>query len=340
MLHEKFKFKRGSELSELMTESNKKLQVKLTSIAEVGDDIYRYEFKSLDGAMLPRFSGGSHIDIHIQPGLIRQYSLCNDPAESNRYVIAVQLERNGKGGSKALHETAKISQKYQISSPRNNFSLILNEKKYLLIGGGIGITPLLAMAAELSRNEADFHLHYCTRNDSKVIQSSILKKLIAQGKATLHLDNGNPADGINLTTTLKHHSPGEHLYFCGPTGFMNAIKNAASHWPKEFIHFEHFSPPSIKESLATQPNSEFLVILKRSKLEFAIGADESITDVLRKNDFFIETSCEEGYCGTCLTRYLEGVPDHRDTVLSDKDKESFLMICCSRAKSAELVLDL
>lgn len=327
-------------MSELTPESNNKLQVKLTSIAELGDDIHGYEFKSLDGSALPPFTGGSHIDIYIQPGLIRQYSLCNDPAESNRYMIAVQLERNGKGGSKTLYETAKISKQYLISSPRNNFSLSLDQHKYLLIGGGIGITPLLAMSAELLRRNADFHLHYCTRNESKIIQSPLLKELISLGKATLHLDHGNPSDGINLITTLKDHAPGEQLYFCGPTGFMNAIKAAASHWPNELIHFEHFSPPPVAELVSNEPNTEFVVKLKRSKLEFIVGEDESITDVLRKNNFFIETSCEEGYCGTCLTRYLEGTPDHRDTVLNIKDRESFLMICCSRSKSTELVLDL
>jgi ferredoxin-NADP reductase len=206
----------------------------------------------------------------------------------------------------------------------------------LLIAGGIGITPLLAMSTELNDKGADFHLHYCARNQSKTIQSDELLRLINIGKATIYHDNGDPSKGINLKTTLKNYDDGQHLYFCGPTGFMAAIRNETNHWPPENIHFENFS--SVTQEKNT--NTEFLIKLNRSKLKFKVEVNESIIDSLRKNNFFIESSCEEGYCGTCLTRYLDGEPDHRDTVLNEKDKKDFILICCSRSNSPELVLDL
>ena len=209
-----------------------------------------------------------------------------------------------------------------------------------MIAGGIGITPLLTMSSELKTRGADFHLHYCARNQGKTIESNELMELINNGKATIYHDNGDPSNGIDLKTTLKEYGDGEHLYFCGPTGFMTAIKNETKHWPPEYIHYEHFSAVSQEQNLEKKSNTEFQINLNRSKLKFRVEANESIIDSLRKNNFFIESSCEEGYCGTCLTRYLGGEPDHRDTVLDEKERKNFILICCSRSNSPELVLDL
>ena len=316
-----------------------KLKVKLTAITKVGDDIYGFTFHPLDKNKLPTFTSGAHIDVHINSDLIRQYSLCNNSLEIDFYQITVQIEANGKGGSKTLYRDAKIDQIYEISAPRNHFPLNLGAKKHLLIAGGIGITPLLAMASELKMREADFHLHYCARNQSKTIQSDELMELISNGKATIYHDNGDPSNGIDLKKTIKEYENGRHLYFCGPTGFMAAIKNEIKDWPKDHIHYEHFSAASHEQNLE-KLNTEFLITLNRSKLKFKVAANESIIDSLRKNNFFIESSCEEGYCGTCLTRYLGGEPDHRDTVLNEKDRKDFVLICCSRSNSPELVLDL
>ncbi|KAA3628722.1 MAG: oxidoreductase [Proteobacteria bacterium] len=313
------------------------LQLQLNAIVLEAEGIASFEFRHPGNEELPRFTAGAHIDVHVDAGLVRQYSLCNNPNERHRYVIAVQREATGHGGSRAMHDNLRVGDLIRVSTPRNFFPLASAARRHLLIAGGIGITPMMAMVEELEDRGEEFLLHFCTRSSSRTPFLDRLAPLVRAGKAKLHYDSGNPLRGLDLAATLKDTKADTHLYYCGPPGFMEAAAAAAAHWPKGTVHFEHFSAPV---STDAKGNRAFKVRLVRSKLELEIPPNKSIVEVLREHDVFIETSCEQGYCGTCLTRYVEGQPEHRDSVLSEDDRKDFVLVCCARSKSLELVLDL
>lgn len=315
------------------------IEARLHAIAREAEGISSFEFRRPDGSGLPPFAAGAHIDVHLRPGVVRQYSLCNDPAERDRYVVAVLREPNGRGGSLAMHDELRVGAAVTISAPRNFFPLVSGARRHLLVAGGIGVTPMMAMVAELTARGEDFFLHYCTRNAERTAFLGRVQSLAAAGRAALHHDNGNPLQGLDLQALLREYEPGTHLYFCGPSGFMEAARAFSAHWPREAVHFEYFAAPAESAAKPVQ-NQAFRVKLVRSALELDVPADKTIVDVLREHDVFIETSCQEGYCGTCLTRYVAGEVEHRDTVLDEKDRKEFLLVCRSRARTPVLELDL
>ncbi|GIX29313.1 PDR/VanB family oxidoreductase [Pelomicrobium sp. G1] len=314
-------------------------QVQVRAIMLEAEGIASFELRDPQGETLPAFTAGAHIDVHVKPGCVRQYSLCNDPKERHRYVIAVQRENDGRGGSRALHEDVRIGDLLTIAGPRNHFPLTEGARRHLLIAGGIGVTPMMAMIAELEARGEDYRLYYCTRSREKTAFLDRLGPLVAAGKVKVHHDGGDPARGLDLGTLLRECEPGTHLYYCGPPGFMEAVKTASAHWPREALHFEYFSPPADASAPGSE-NRPFRIRLLRSGRELEVPADKTIVGVLRENDVFIETSCENGVCGTCLTRYVDGEPDHRDFVLDEADRKEFVLVCCSRSKTPVLVLDL
>jgi ferredoxin-NADP reductase len=317
---------------------HKKLDVTLKSITSLADDINAFEFVGADGAPLPAFTAGSHIDIHLPDGVIRQYSLCNAPSERHRYVVAVLRDAAGRGGSLAMHDQLRAGQHVTISTPRNHFALAETARNHLFIAGGIGITPIMSMIADVQLRGEPFHLHYCARTSRRAAFLDTLAPLIDEGKVTLHFDNGDPRNGLDLAAALDEHTQETHLYYCGPGRFMDAIESASEHWPAGTLHCERFSASA--PSATQHEDQPFTVELRRSNRSFHVQPGESIVDVLRENGMDVDTSCCEGYCGTCMTRYLAGEPLHRDTVLDEEDREEFVMICCSRALSSTLVLDL
>lgn len=317
------------------------IQVRLHAIVWEADGIATFEFRAPSGEPLPPFRAGAHIDVHIHPGCVRQYSLCNDPAERNRFLVAILREQNGRGGSRAIHEERHVGDLMTIRGPRNHFPLAQSAAGHLLVAGGIGITPMMAMVAELEGSGQSFQLHYCTRSPEKTAFVDRLAPLIAAGKVVLHHDGGDPSRGLDLGALLQKPPEGTHLYYCGPTGFMEATRAASAHWPTGTVHFEYFRPPSdAVTGAAARVDAPFKVKLVRSGLELDVPADKRIIDVLREHDVFFETSCEDGLCGTCLTRYVEGEPEHRDYVLDEGDRKEFVLICCARSKSPVLALDL
>lgn len=313
--------------------------VSVRSVIKETDDIIRLELVDPGGDELPAFTAGAHLDVRIADGLIRQYSLAGDPADRRRYEIAVLNERAGRGGSKALHEKADRGLTLTVSAPRNHFPLAAGASRHLLLAGGIGVTPMMAMIVTLEAEGADWRMHYCTRAPEKTAFLARLKPLIDAGKVVMHYDGGDPKKGLDIAATLKTVTPGTHLYYCGPSGFMAAVAGAARHWPDGTVHFEFFNAPAAPPAEA-RVNAPFKIKLKSTGATLDVPADKSIVQVLRDNGIAIDTSCEEGYCGTCLTRYLEGEPEHRDSVLDDKDRTQYLMVCCARARSPLLVLDL
>lgn len=321
-----------------------KMRVRVRSVVYLAEKTLGFEFVALDGSSLPVFTAGSHIDVHLPGGLIRQYSISSDPAEAHHYVVAVLLEAAGRGGSVAMHEHIRPGADVTISTPRNHFAIDPKASHHLLIGAGIGITPMMAMVAELTHRDASFHLYYCSRSPERTAFLPEVSALADKGLATLVHDHGVPADGLDLKATLANIREGSALYYCGPGGFLGAVEAAASHWPKAALHSERFGAQTgdVQPPVTIEDDHSFDIKLASTGETFHVERSQTIVDVLRKHDINVDVSCEEGYCGTCMTRYLGGDPAHHDTVLDEEDREEFLMICCARARKKDdcLILDL
>jgi vanillate O-demethylase ferredoxin subunit len=312
------------------------MQLRVRSIIYLAEAINSYELVDPRGRDLPRFAAGAHIELR-SGGFLRRYSLWNDPAERRRYCIAVLRETASRGGSRRLHENVRVGDIVEVSPPRNNFPLDPAGERHLLIAGGIGIAPIMSMIAELRRRRAEFEVYYCTRSPQKTAFRRELASLAAEGRLRFHHDGGDPARGLDIAAILGKAPPGTHLYYCGPAPLMAAATEAARDWPAGTVHCEYFT--GVPEPAAVE-DRPFRVRLARSGGDYEIGAGETIAEALRRHGVAVRTSCELGYCGTCLTPYLAGEPDHRDQVLEANGRRRYLLICCSRAKSPVLVLDL
>jgi ferredoxin-NADP reductase len=319
------------------------MRLRIRSITWLADDINGYELVDPNGHDLPRFSAGAHIGVRVGPadsaGIWRDYSLWNDPAERRRYCIAVLREKEGQG-SQHLHERARAGDTVEVSLPRNHFPLAEGSERHLLLAGGIGITPLMAMLAELRRRRADFVLHYCARAPEKTAFRDELDLLAAMGRVVFHYDGGDPAKGLDIAALLREPQPGTHLYYCGPAGMMEAAAAAAAHWPAGTVHCEYFKGPGAAPPARFADDRAFTVRLARTGREYEVRPGETILDVLRHHGVDTRSSCELGYCAACMTRYIAGEPDHRDPILGETARKTHLLICCSRATSDVLELDL
>ncbi len=309
------------------------MQLRIRSIAYLAEDINGYELVDPNGHDLPRFAAGAHVGVRLGPAdsgeVWRDYSLWNDPAERRRYCIAVLREKLG-AGSRRLHDQVKVGDTVEVSPPRNHFPLSETAERHLLLAGGIGIPPIIAMIAELKRRRADFRLYYCTRAPEKT----------AFREELFHYDGGDPAKALDIAALLHDPQPGTHLYYCGPAGMMAAAAAASARWLPGTVHCEYFSGPTAAPPARLQEERPFRVRLARSGGEYEVAPGEAIIDVLHRHGVETRTSCELGYCGACLTRYVAGEPDHRDQILGEVARKTHMLICCSRATSDELVLDL
>lgn len=303
-------------------------------------DICAIELVAEPGQVLPGFSAGSHIDVHLPGGLTRPYSLCNDPTESHRYQIAVLRDPASRGGSAAVHASVQEGQTLQISAPKNHFALSHDARKHLLFAGGIGITPILCMAQRLANIGADFELHYCTRSPERTAFAQRIADSGFAARAKLHFDNGPPAQKLDIAALLGQPEPGQHVYVCGPKGFMDAVLGSAraQGWPEAQLHCEFFSA----EVAPSLDAASFEVQVASSGKVVVVAPHQSVLQALAAAGVDISFACEQGVCGTCLTRVLQGVPDHKDSYLTPEEhcaNDQFLP-CCSRAKTPRLVLDL
>ena len=301
--------------------------------------ICTYELASADGSALPAFSAGSHIDVHLPGGLIRQYSLCNHPDEQHRYLIGVLRDPASRGGSQSLHELIKRGDSLRISEPRNLFPLIHEARRSLLFAGGIGITPILCMAERLAHSGADFELHYCARSSERAAFVERLRNSPFADRVFMHFDE-QPETALNAAQVLASPQPGTHLYVCGPGGFMQHVLDSAraQGWQEHALHREYFAAAPVDSS----NDGSFSVKVGSTGQVFDIPADKTVVQVLESHGIDIPMSCEQGVCGTCLTRVLEGVPEHRDMFLTEEEQacNDQFTPCCSRSKSPMLVLDI
>ena len=303
------------------------------------EGIAGFELARPDGAPLPAFSAGSHIDVTVPGGLVRQYSLCNDSAERHRYRIAVLRDAASRGGSAAMHDALKEGDTLTISEPRNHFPLA-HAQRSVLFAGGIGVTPLLCMAQRLSAIGADFTLHYSTRSPERTAFRSEIAASGFADKVRLHHDDGDAAQMLNVPEALGPHDPGTHIYICGPAGYINHVLQIAQGmgWPSSQIHLEYFAAAPQDKSA----DGAFEVKVASTGKTYPVAKDQTVVQALQPHGIEILTSCEQGVCGTCITRVLEGECDHRDMYFTDEEKAKHDQFtpCCSRAKSAVLVLDL
>ena len=314
--------------------------VRVAHIVDEATDIRTYELVAADGRVLPSFSAGSHIDVKVAGEMTRQYSLCNDPLESHRYLIGVLRDPAGRGGSLAMHDRVREGDLLEISAPKNHFSLVHDARRSLLLAGGIGVTPILCMAERLANVGADFEMHYCTRSRERTAFLGRIAAPPLASRVRLHLDDGAAEQRLDVGALLARPEAGVHLYVCGPHGFIAAALGTAraSGWAEEQLHCEFFAATPAD----TRDDVEFQVRLASSGRLIGIPRDRTVVQALADADVHIPVSCEQGVCGTCLTRVIEGEPDHRDMVLTSDEhaRNDLFLPCCSRSKSALLVLDL
>jgi vanillate O-demethylase ferredoxin subunit len=317
------------------------LNVKVVARREEAEGICSFELADPAGGHLPPFSAGGHIDVEAGDGHIRQYSLCNHPGEQHRYLIAVLNDPNSRGGSRCIHERLRMGDSLRISEPKNHFPLAAAADRSLLLAGGIGVTPILCMAERLAQIGARFEFHYCARSIARMAFAERIRNSAFADRVHLHLDDGAPEQKMDIARVLGQPQKNVHLYVCGPTGFMDwVLKGAQDYgWPDEQVHREYFAAAAQPAGLT---QGEFDVQIASSGTTFRVGAKQSIIARLREAGIEVPTSCEEGVCGTCVTRVLEGTPDHRDVFLSKKERarNDQMTPCCSRSLSPKLVLDL
>jgi len=302
------------------------------------DDIFSFHLVRADGASLPEFSAGAHIDVQLPNGLVRQYSIHSSPEDTLQYEIAVLLDPSSRGGSRAMHELLHEGTRVVISEPRNLFPLTPDAKRSLLFAGGIGVTPILCMAQRLNKLGSSFEMHYCSRSRSRAAFVDRIQASDCAEAVTRYYDD--EGEKLNSKSVLGRYVAGDHLYVCGPTGFLEFVLSEARAlgWPEESLHREYFAAPIQKPSQA----NTFEIRLASSGQSFVIPAESTVAEVLLEAGIDIPLSCEQGVCGTCLTRVLEGEPDHRDMFLTKEErvKNNQFTPCCSRSKSPVLVLDL
>lgn len=308
--------------------------VRVTEKDRLAVGIERFELRDPEGGPLPAFTAGAHLTVLTPRGARRSYSLCNDPAERDRYVLAIKRDPLSRGGSVSMIDDVRAGDRLQVSTPLNNFELSKRARKHLFIAGGIGITPIISMMRHLqSEGTENFHAYYLTRSAEETAFLSELNRDFA-GMVTIHHDGGDTSKALDLWPVLEKPS-GADIYCCGPQRLMDSVRDMSGHWPSDAVHFESFGV----DSKVRASNKPFQVRLSAGRV-IEVPADQSILEALRVSGIRVPSSCESGTCGSCKVRLLGGEAEHRDLVLSESEQSTQIMVCVSRAKSHELVLDL
>ncbi|MFC5524066.1 PDR/VanB family oxidoreductase [Polaromonas jejuensis] len=301
----------------------------------VAQGIYLFELRHPDGAPLPAFSAGSHLTVQVPSGVRRNYSLCSNPADTSAWQIAVKRDHAGRGGSVSMADDVHLGQLLSVSAPRNNFALAERAMDFIFVAGGIGITPILSMMRHLkSTGRGGFKLYYCTRDAAGTAFMDDIHSEFA-GQVQIHHDNGDMGQALDLWPVFERPAAA-HVYCCGPKGLMDSVADMSGHWPSGTVHFESFGV----DAKAYAENAPFTVRLEKTGATLDVGAGQTLLEALRGKGLRVPSSCESGTCGSCKTGLLAGEAEHRDMVLSDEEKADHIMVCVSRAKSPELVLDL
>ncbi len=319
-----------------MTTHELTLKLDVVGKHEIANGIFEFELRDPAGQPLPPFTPGSHISVRTPSGIINKYSLSNSPLETDRYVIAVKRDAQGRGGSMSMADDLVQEAQIDVSLPDNAFELTDKRTNYIFIAGGIGITPIFSMIQYLLGTGINtFQLYYLTRNAQSTAYRKELNAPTMQGRVVIHHDEGNIDDCYDLWPVLEN--PGNtQIYCCGPRFLMEEVKDMTGHWPVGTVTFESFGT----EAKQAKNNVPFTVTLKSSGETIEVDEKTTILEALAKNGIIVPSSCESGTCGTCKTGLISGDVDHRDMVLDESEQQCKIMVCVSRAKSGNLVLDL
>ena len=300
---------------------------------QLTEHICEFTLASSNGAKLPSFTAGAHITVETPSGAMRRYSLVNDGMNPDVYKIALKREVNGRGGSIAMHDQALEGTELNIEAPENTFELT-EAREYLLIAGGIGVTPIYAMSQQLLREGRPFHVIYCTRSEAETAYLDEMKSTLGD-RLTLHHDGGDPERVYDFWDHFENPKDMK-VYCCGPRPLLDEIEAISGHWPEGRVIFEDFKPVEVVRA----DDKPFNVTLRKTGVTVHVPENRSILEALRESGVATVSSCESGTCGTCKTRLVAGAVDHRDMVLMDEEKDRYVMICVSRAKEGSLVIDL
>jgi ferredoxin-NADP reductase len=325
---------RKIHMTSLMQTAADHIPMRLRSITYAARDTHLYEFVRTDGQALPAVEPGAHIDLHLANGMTRPYSLVNSGAQPRAYVVGVKLDPKSRGGSRYVHEQLSVGTLISASSPRNNFPLDDVSSHTVLFAGGIGITPIWCMAQHLEALGVSWELWYSCRSRA---DAAFLEELRVFGdKVHLHFDE-EAQSLMDLSAIVARAPQNAHLYCCGPAPMLAAYEAAAAQRPPETVHLEHFGAT---QAAATE--GSYVIQLARSGCELSVPSGSSILEVLTANNVQVNSSCLQGVCGYCEVGVIEGEIDHRDSILTPGERASnnTMMVCCSGAKSARLVLDI
>jgi ferredoxin-NADP reductase len=316
-------------------DSRSSLLLRLTAIAFGAEGIHLYELRMPDGADVPPFTAGAHIDIHLPNATLRQYSLCNAQSERDRYVIGVKLDPASRGGSRFMHEDLRVGTLLRTSLPRNNFPLAEGASHSVFVAGGIGVTPIRCMVVRLQQLGRSWTLHYGVR---RRVEALFLDELrIDPSRLHLHVDEESQGAPLDIGGIIKAAPEDAHLYCCGPGPMLKAFETNTAGWPEGHVHVEYFS-----SDLPVAAEGGFTVRMAKSGRVVTVQPGQTILDALKAAGVQAPFSCAQGVCGACETRVLDGLPDHRDMILSPQEKAAnrTMMICCSGSKTPLLVLDI
>jgi vanillate O-demethylase ferredoxin subunit len=315
------------------------LLVRVVELVADRGDVRLFDLRRPDGGDLPPFSAGAHIDVHAGADLIRQYSLLNDPQERHRYVVAIALEPESRGGSRHFHEAVKQGDMLTISAPRCHFALEETAPHSVLIAGGIGITPIWCMAQRLRHLGRSFELHYAVKARAAAPLIERIEAMPASDVARIatYFSRDSGGSRPDIAAILRDVAPGTHVYCCGPGALTDAFRSAAARLPTNTVHLEQFTAIA-----AVADEGGFTIELAKAGRTIEVKSGQTILDAIRDAGLRTTSSCREGICGSCETVVLSGSPDHRDAVLTDAEKAegNTMMICCSGSLTPKLVLDL
>jgi ferredoxin-NADP reductase len=319
-----------------MPDRGKRFQARIVQTTLEADDVISFAMRPVDGGRLPEWAPGAHIDLCLPSGLVRQYSLCGDPCDLGSYRIAVLRQDDGRGGSREVHEALRVGQIVTLAGPRNAFELV-PAVRYLFVAGGIGITPILPMVQAAQATGADWRLIYGARSRERM---SFLERLDAFDPDRVDLRPADRKIHIDVAEILAAAIDGAEVYACGPRGLLDDLETSfSSGGIADRLHVERFAPIAAP---ALPDDGSIRVFLGRTGGHVDVAAGCSILETLRQAGHDIASSCEQGFCGTCETRVLDGIPDHRDALLTEKERAacSVMMPCVSRARTPTLTLDI
>lgn len=316
-----------------MAKAIKTVNLVVSEVDEPAPGIKRFALKDEDHWPLPPFLPGAHIDVHLPGGLVRTYSLCNEPQDNHRYVIAVKHEAAGRGGSRAMHKELQPGTQVGVSLPRGGIQ-VSDVAPNIFVAGGIGITPFISAIRDLElRGRSNYELHWSSSGEPSLI--GMLSSAAAAGRVKLYNTLVDPLP--NLTTITHSHGPDARAYCCGPAGMLDAFENAVDTWPGERKHVERFTPPKLPVSQTSKP---FTVVLAKSKKEAIVQPEVGLMRTLEDLEADVSFSCAGGICGACRTPWLEGPPLHRDRVLTPAERSHEVIVCVAECAGTRLVLDI